>query len=446
MIRAKMQHEEPAAKRPKREELDDAHPTVEVQGTPGMEGLVADGDHGSTRRAVRANDVIELVFGERQNGEILRPPYMHQIFPDEMIQGYDSSLRITLHFSPCSLRVWLDVQATTNAAAPGPEAGGDERTDIVGLLGEKMQPGSFDLDQASLLKNAGSFALPDGLVELEEYKAGSRTFVLLYCPVLADNQALRDWHRRMQFVMYMYIETASYIDDTDPRWELLLVVEKETHAFVGYTTCYRFSTALKSLGSLQKYGFVERLRLAQIVVLPTYRSQGHAIHMLQAVYKLAQQRSAMEVSIEDPSPRFSKVRDVVDYGNAISAKLIETSLMDTKDIMFAERPELVEAMRAELKITPKQAKRLIEIDLLRQVDPVSQSELYKQFRLLIKRRLWAEFHHNQILKVYTPEEKKVKLAELYQDIESEYAHVIASVKDKLGVDTRFRAQLSAETS
>ena len=414
-----MESDAPAAKKAK---FEGDSPKAASDGAASAEDELAP-------RSRRANDVMQLVFGVDQCEEPFRPPYTHQIFENEMLHGYDNSLQVILSFAPCSLRLLINIHY---------EFAAQEHTDILGKLSEKLEPGSYFTDQQSFDKAEAQerFELPKGLEQHSEYSAGDRHFVLYHCKELAADPKLRAWHKRMQFIMYLNIENASYIADDDPRWELLLVLEKNTNHFVGYTTVYRFSSALKERGSLQKFGLVDRFRLSQIVVLPTFRSQGHAVQMLQAMYEIANKGEALEVAIEDPSPRFCMVRDVVDFSNAVEKGLIQASLQEKEALAFVEQPALVREMHETLKITPKQARRILEIDILRHVD-AEDPELYKQYRLFLKRRLWQEFHHNQVLTVFSPEEKKQRLTELYQDLESEYAGVLERVAKHLSLAVRF---------
>lgn len=64
-----------------------------------------------------------------------------------------------------------------------------------------------------------------------------------------DTPKFREYHRRMQIFVLLFIEGGSYIDEDDERWELVTLFEKRKHAtkkdkytyhFVGYTSLYRF--------------------------------------------------------------------------------------------------------------------------------------------------------------------------------------------------------------
>jgi ribosomal protein S18 acetylase RimI-like enzyme len=59
---------------------------------------------------------------------------------------------------------------------------------------------------------------------------------------------------------------------------------------VGLCTLYTFFA----------YPHHQRLRLSQLLVLPPYQKQGHGQALLQAVYRLASERQALDVTVSPP--------------------------------------------------------------------------------------------------------------------------------------------------
>lgn len=63
-----------------------------------------------------------------------------------------------------------------------------------------------------------------------------------------DTPGWKDYHRRMQIFVLLFIEGGSYIDEEDDRWEFVTLYEKRksaiegqfTYHFVGYTSLYEF--------------------------------------------------------------------------------------------------------------------------------------------------------------------------------------------------------------
>ena len=115
-----------------------------------------------------------------------------------------------------------------------------------------------------------------------------------------DTKGFKEYHRRMQIFVLLYIEGAQYIDEDDSRWEFITLYVplsrpfllsslppatsvpeadlprkprferresggRTTHHFIGFVSFYSFFC----------WPDTKRLRLAQFVVLPPYQGQGH---------------------------------------------------------------------------------------------------------------------------------------------------------------------------
>ena len=119
----------------------------------------------------------------------------------------------------------------------------------------------------------------------------------------------REFHRRMQLFVLLYIEAGSYISEDEDTWEFAVLFEKRrrrsspdvvTYHFVGYSTLYPF------------YCFPERvrLRISQFLILPPYQQDGHGSALYTAIYQhvLAQPHIA-ELTVEDPAEAFEDLRD-----------------------------------------------------------------------------------------------------------------------------------------
>ena len=88
-----------------------------------------------------------------------------------------------------------------------------------------------------------------------------------------DTPGFREYHRRMQLFVLLYIEGASFINEAEDGWEFTVLYEKrkrqgtdiETYHLIGYSSLYPF------------YYFPERvrMRLSQFVILLPYQGEGH---------------------------------------------------------------------------------------------------------------------------------------------------------------------------
>jgi len=142
-----------------------------------------------------------------------------------------------------------------------------------------------------------------------------------------DTPGFREYHRRMQLFILLYIEGGSYIQEEEETWEFAVLFEKRkrrtaphlaTYHFVGYSSLYPF------------YCFPEKVRLrlrlvilfhplvhdaycwygSQFVILPPYQRGGHGSELYGAIYRyvLAQPNIA-ELTVEDPAEAFEDLRD-----------------------------------------------------------------------------------------------------------------------------------------
>jgi histone acetyltransferase 1 len=399
-----------------------------------------------------ANAVIELRFvrtaaqvgpygASRSHtvpGLAAHPTFTHQIFPGGCIHGA-ASATAALYYTSASLECWVDV----HSEALADDDGSDQLpTKIASTLESFVHAGlaktreqfiaTADADASYIppFANEKADIAPAPSFEststsssplVHSYTAGEATFSV-YKHRLNASAAITNYHKRMQLLMFMYIDGASFIDDTDPRWEVFAVFEHSTrtnapHSLVGYATVYPFS-AMRPGGSLSD-GFAERIRVSQVFILPFYQRAGHGGRLLSAIYADAATRSSIEVTVEDPSEGFRLLRDTTDLPRAYRAGILDEN--KPISLPFVSDPDadaiLITRMRTELLITKVQARRCLEIHQLRFVDR-SDEDSYKKYRLWVKRRLHAEFL--EVLDGFADKDRKTKLAEIYEDYEREY--------------------------
>ncbi|KIJ17147.1 hypothetical protein PAXINDRAFT_73216, partial [Paxillus involutus ATCC 200175] len=136
-------------------------------------------------------------------------------------------------------------------------------------------------------------ASPSSDIEYEVYHA---TF---------DDPGFREYHRRMQIFILLYIEAGSYLNEEEDGWEFVVLSRKRkdgtaTYHFIGYSSLYNF------------YCFPEnvRMRLSQFVILPPYQRQGHGSELYKAIYYYVLTCPAVsELTVEDPAEAFEDLRD-----------------------------------------------------------------------------------------------------------------------------------------
>ncbi|KAL1520979.1 hypothetical protein AB1Y20_022537 [Prymnesium parvum] len=383
-----------------------------------------------------ARDLVEikLVGAEAFPGETsFAPDYVHQIFEDEKVGDVSPELRLECLFNDVTLDVCL--RAT---GAPLRGAAEDALYTLAGALPTAQTESEF----AATLQRPP----PDGeaLVGplLGEYTRGGRTF-RIHCGALHAAAQAPSFMRGLQALMRFYIETWSDVDE-DERWRVVAVFEAaERPRLVAAATIFHFQRWLTHADALplqRAAGPALVVRLCQAIVMPQFRSQGHGAQLLQAVYTHAHAEGAIELTVEDPNPRFRMVRDVVDYRNCHSLGLLPP------DSLAAAAPlEAVGEARRKLLLTHEQATRCHELRQYVQLagelaavdeaDTEAREAVVKPWRLKVKRRLSrqhqeeldptvlaaeAEAAGETLSAAELVERRKARLEELYEETVGEY--------------------------
>ncbi|XXQ31732.1 histone acetyltransferase [Plasmodiophora brassicae] len=366
------------------------------------------------------------------------PEFVHQIFQDEKIKGHESPL-LTMHFAAHSLYLlgpdFVSIRQSSDA------------DDVLGALEAFLpnQPDFATLDQDVFIKKLKEPFAPLGkLIASYECVEAPDTDPVPFFIRKADfaMKGVRKLHERLRFHATCFIENASFIDDSDDKWSLLLLYRQRQPSesvnaskFVdicGYVTVYSFYA----------HPGGERHRLSQIIVFPPYQRQGHGRRLLQAVYDNAIECGCFEVTVEDPAPAFQRLRDVLDLQRIVGAGFFARS--DSSDVSkspgtrrkrqrtssFPNALEKWDAryakdIREQLKIPISQIRRLYEMLKLHELRSNDDEQAWTDYRLEVKRRLQREVLGGVRRSV---EDRKKILADLYDDTIKEYDHVLASVE------------------
>ncbi|RMZ74942.1 hypothetical protein DV737_g5608, partial [Chaetothyriales sp. CBS 132003] len=302
----------------------------------------------------------------------------------EQIFGYQN-LRIDLRFAAHDLRPHVDISYGRKFKPVGDTAA----LDLMATLKNYLPPLAFErgFDGAVLNDSRASDWTPPG-ERVHVYERGGHVFETWAAPL--SDPAMKALVDNIQILVLFFIEGAVFInlDDVDwtlDRWRVYLVYKKDKapptptaspYSFVGYATTYRFYKFAKSLPS--------RLRISQFLILPKYQRGGHGSALYQTIQRqVLADATIAELTVEDPSEEFDKLRDVNDFkllrpaferadirfdGAALDAlSRVERSRIGTVPTAKLLPLATLRQLRTDLKIAPRQFARQTEMFLLSKI-------------------------------------------------------------------------------
>ncbi|XP_048478077.1 histone acetyltransferase type B catalytic subunit [Plutella xylostella] len=389
---------------------------------------------------VDGNDVLEIKLVRSQKDiededTSFGPEMCHQVFGEnENIFGYQD-LQIHLYYSAGSLLTYLGIEYTDKIEPSKSE--GLTADDVEGALQKVLAPGYItNLDRfISMLDKDAHFTPHGRLVHsftVTPDECGTkRTFEVYYNET--STPGFLQYHERLQTFLLWYVDAASFIDVDDDQWTFFTVFEKWQssegdwrYASAAYATAYRYYAYPKHT----------RPRVSQVLTLPPFRKMGICAHLLQAIYShFTIQPDVIDITVEDPSQDFQRIRDYVDARNCA-----ELPAFQPEKLANGFTTEMWQSARAQLKINKRQARRVYEILRLRATD-ISDAAAYRAYRLHVKNRLNAphqkrKLEMKKLQKVLKPEEYAAtisvagasethdRLKSQYLALEQEYRRVL----------------------
>uniref|UniRef100_F6RPW8 Histone acetyltransferase type B catalytic subunit n=2 Tax=Ciona intestinalis TaxID=7719 RepID=F6RPW8_CIOIN len=308
------------------------------------------------------------------------PDMSHQIFGEkEQIFGF-TDLKLRIYYTASSLQIHTKL-----------------------LYGRKINPEQFDGVKADDIMKSVREVLPANVIEnvddfskkldgepnfkpfgeiiynytrQQKGKSTKRNFEIYKADMTNPN--FKEYHQRIESFILWFIDAACFIDSDDDKWDFYVVFEKCTeggitsHLFVGYSTCYRF------------YAYPDKIRprISQVLVLPPYQRQGHCTELITAIYQQYVPKAAvLDITAEDPSENFQRVRDFIDSKNCLKLPEFQDSKLGQK---FSK--EMRKAAQEKYKINRRQARRVYEILRLR-ITPENDDVAFTKYRLAVKSRL-----------------------------------------------------------
>ncbi|PVU89852.1 hypothetical protein BB559_004908 [Furculomyces boomerangus] len=304
-----------------------------------------------------------------------------------------------------------------------------ETTSIVSLKADKVEEPMRSVLSEELIENPSSFSMqvakdtrnfkPHGK-KIHEYKlpqeqeAEDATFEI-YENDFTD-ESFRKFHKRMQTFVLFYIEGGQFIDDTDEKWTVYTLYKKlnfggaHIYSLVGFCTMYNY----------YHWPDKKRARISQFLILPPYQQHGHGSKLYFYIHNsVIANPDIVDLTVEDPNESFDDMRDKNDI------KL----LISTGDAEKIDRPlSYQETMKilSKYKFSKRQRTRVAELCLLRNLNKSkSDSEKVKEYRIWMKKRIYRQNY--DALVSMEPEERKIKLAETYENVYQDYIRILSLV-------------------
>lgn len=425
-----------------------------------------DSNEALTLSLVRAPKDKE-VLGEDESYENFHPIFTYPIFGEqEKIYGY-RDLVINLSFASGSLAYFLDIKSSATLE-------GSSTIDDVRRTLEQFIPADYYKTEEAFLGRVeeeadtfrpfgekvysytrmapGAAGKGKGVGALDEADTDAVVFEVWHAKW--DTPGFKEYHRRMQLFILLYIEAGSYIQEGEESWEFVVLFEKrkrrtaspvETYHFVGYSSLYPF------------YCYPEkvRLRLSQFIILPPYQHKGHGSGLYTAIYQyVLSQPLIAELTVEDPAEAFEDLRDRNDLkmllnheqfmSEAFGDASVSTSSGGGKvggvgpqrrnktKVSGKARGKLeppadkawMEKWRKDLKIAGRQFHRLMEMIILLHLDP-ADARAMRAYRLQVKERLYR-FNY-EVLVQLEDKERLEKLQETFESVREDYQRILAMV-------------------
>ncbi|XP_031415291.1 histone acetyltransferase type B catalytic subunit isoform X2 [Clupea harengus] len=366
-------------------------------------------------------------------GTSFHPEYSHQLYGDDEVAFGYKGLQIQLYYSAGSLTTLFKVKYSSKVTEKFECV---EPDDVEGKIREIIPQGfcgNTD-DFISLLEKEANFKPFGNLIHtysIHNEEAGEDITYQIHKVELASS-GFREYHGRLQTFLMWFIETASFIDVDDDRWDFFLVFEKynkdgETlFATVGYMTVYNYYV----------YPDKTRPRVSQMLILPPFQGEGHGAQLLETVHRFyCNSPKVQDITAEDPSENYVKLRDFV---LVKLCQALQSFSADKISLGFSE--DMAIEAQEKLKINKKHARRVYEILRLRATD-MSNEEVARAYRLEVKKRLFGPYKKNQreltkMRKCLRPEELASQVSQMdtqlqheelergYQDVLGEYRRII----------------------
>ncbi|KAJ2900709.1 histone acetyltransferase 1 [Coemansia aciculifera] len=346
------------------------------------------------------------------------PTFTYPIYGEhERVFGY-KGLRISLSYAAGSLATYFDVGYKKRIDEMESSLPVQLRADDVDTpMRTKLSPAAICATKEEFARRVARDTRefrPLGR-KAHEYSRDSEEGQVAYEIYESDfvSGEFREYHRRMQTLVLFYIEGAQFIDDSDDRWRVFTVFERlviggvTSFTLVGFCTMYQF------------YNWPDRRRprISQFLVLPPFQGQGHGSELYRHIYQtVLRTLEYADLTVEDPSEAFDDMRDRNDMRYLLQQDAFA-------GLEAPVSPATLRQMQERYKISKRQMTRCVEMGLLKSLDKARQKDQYEEYRLFVKRRIYAQ--NTDLLAGLDDDEKKKKVAESFAAVEDDYHRILS---------------------
>ncbi|CAM9105274.1 unnamed protein product, partial [Discosporangium mesarthrocarpum] len=376
-----------------------------------------------------------------------KPFFTHQLFEGDHITGCESDDEVRIRVMFGSLSLACLVKITFKGNSDNPRAQG-----ILSHLSKALPEGHTTCVETftAQLHKQRDFVLPGE--KIHEYTRESNRFSVRRGT--GRDKAVREYHKRTERLALWYIEAADSIDLSDDRWEIFLIFQEATSeecydaALVGYFTVFNFRNPVKGVS----------FRICQALILPLFQRQGHGTSVLMLLYHLARSREVVwEITVEDPAPGFSKVRNMVDAQVLLYHKVFHEDRLSLTTFQRPGKEELQDACKVttspdvgagkSIQSQPDLFHHQHAHDISMRICFITSSntcpgfdilkargikssnkEMLKMYRLMVKRRLF-KLHQEELSNNSTT--RKQQLEEMYREVEIEYMQLARKIVEEV---------------
>ncbi|RID41114.1 hypothetical protein BRARA_J01100 [Brassica rapa] len=188
-------------------------------------------------------------------------------------------------------------------------------------------------------------------------------------------------YSRLVPLVLLFVDGSNPIDVTDPDWHLYLLIQKKEHKeeplyqILGFTAVYKF----------YRYPDRLRMRLSQILVLPSFQGKGFGSYLVEVVNKVATAENVYDLTVEEPSEKFQHIRTCIDINRLRAFDPIKPAIDSAVQTLTkgklskkAQTPRFtpplnaIEKVRETLKINKKHFLKCWEILIYLALDPIDK--------------------------------------------------------------------------